>query len=101
MSTVKSVQDKKAVSGLNTPYRLDMSKITLGDLEVFDRAKEGNVKYTEILAFLDKILIDQVATDIPLIDAGPLFEKIGVAINDMMNPNTDPEGKETGNSNGG
>lgn len=64
---------------------IDLDGLLIGDLELLDRAKDGNLPMMEIITFLDRIVIGEVKK-LPIRYFSVIIDKLGDAIADSANP---------------
>lgn len=64
---------------------IDLDGLLIGDLEVLDRAKDGNLPMKELVAFLDRVVVDGVK-HLPMRYFSTIVDQLGDAIAESANP---------------
>lgn len=64
---------------------IDLDGLLIGDLEVLDRAKDGNLPMKELIAFLDRVVVDGVK-HLPMRYFSTIIDQLGDAIAESTNP---------------
>jgi len=65
---------------------VDVDRLTLGDLELFDKFSEGNTKATELLDFLQRIVVGTDIRTLPLSRMQDVMTAVSAAITQVTNP---------------
>jgi hypothetical protein len=64
---------------------IDLDGLLIGDLEVLDRAKDGNLPMNEMITFLDRVVTGGVRK-LPMRYLSVIIDRLGEAIAESTNP---------------
>lgn len=64
---------------MDVEIRVNLEKMTIGDLELLDRAGKGQLPMNELLDLLDRV-VDGGARHLPVTVLGDIVEAIGAAV---------------------
>lgn len=64
---------------------IDLDLLTIGDLEILDRAKDGNLPMKEMISFLDRV-VEGGVRHLSVKYFSPIIDQLGDAIAESSNP---------------
>ena len=79
--TEKALQTAKKLIEIE----IDLDGLLIGDLEVLDRAKDGNLPMKDLITFLDRVVVGGVK-HLPMRYFSLIVDKLGDAIAESANP---------------
>ncbi len=65
--------------------KIDLDNLLIGDLETLDRAGKNDLPMTELVGFLEKVVVDGVR-HLPMSRLGIIIEALTAAIGEASNP---------------
>lgn len=77
--------DKQVDANGEEPLAVDMDLLLIGDLETLDRASSKKLPTSELIVFLDRIVVGGVR-HLPLRRLGDIIEALGNAVTESANP---------------
>ena len=66
---------------------IDIDQMTIGDLELLERAGQSELKMTELIDFLDRVVEEDVRT-LPITELGNIVKALNAAVGEASNPET-------------
>lgn len=78
---------EKALQAAKKPIEIeiDLDGLLIGDLEVLDRAKDGNLPMKDLITFLDRVVVGGVK-HLPMRYFSVIVDELGDAIAESANP---------------
>lgn len=66
---------------------IDIEQMTIGDLELLERAGKNELKMTELIDFLDRVVLEDVRL-LPITELGTVVQALNAAVGEASNPET-------------